>query len=385
MPAPEPIPFRLRGLVMGWMFLFGMIGTALVGPNLSTIEREFGIDHSQFGAAFALIQIACSGVVLGIASRLDRFDSGRAFTLSLVIQGAGFVTVYLSRSGAQLAAGWALITLGTILGSVANNVSARLWPDDPRRGVTLLHGFNGLGKLAGPLVAAGCLVLGWRLSFLAVGLLTAALLAGFLVSCRAPGFNPAPEAAAEGKVLTPRDGMYWLCTLPFGLIAGADVCFAALLPSYYERARGVSPEQSSLILTAHLAGLAMGRFAFVHLSRPLGNNRVIGWCLAAGASVFLALLPRAHFWVLGAFGVGWMFSSTWATYYAQVAGRFRARPQLLDYGSALGNALGIALCVYAGSALSEHWPAAALLSGPVAMWLFGALYYLSPLSKQAGG
>jgi FHS family L-fucose permease-like MFS transporter len=367
------------------MFLFGMIGTALVGPNLSTIEREYGIDHSQFGAAFAVIQVACSALVLGLAARTARFDSSRAFTVSLVVQGLGFVTVYLSRTVWQLALGWALITLGTILGSVANNVSARLWPGDPRRGVTLLHGFNGLGKVAGPLVAAGCLLLGWRLSFLAVGLVTLALLGGFLVSGSAlSSLSPAdgPAAGPAAAAPTPRSGLYWLCTLPFGLIAGADVCFAALLPSYYERVHGVSPEGSSLLLTAHLAGLAVGRFVFVYLSERLGNNRVIGLCLAAGLSVSAALLPHPALWALGAFGVGWMFSSTWATYYAQVARFFGARPQLLDYGSALGNAVGIAACVYGASALAERWPPAALLTGPAAMWLFGAVYFLTPLSRK---
>jgi len=374
-----------RALILSWMFLFGMIGTGLVGPNLSSIEREFRISHGQFGIVFALIQIACSTVVLFAASRLRRLDSSLAFIAGLLMQTAGFVCIYLAPCTTALAGGWTLITLGTVLGAVANNVSARLWPDNPRRGVTLLHGFNGIGKVAGPLVAAVCLLLGWRLSFLAVGVVTLVLLAGFWRERRRLAEFSAPEEAAPsgtGEAL--RRPFYWLCILPFGLIAGGDVCFAALLPAYYERTHGLSPQGASLLLTAHLLGLAVGRFVFVYLSDRLSNNRVIGLCLLAGLFVVPAILARHPWaWAAALFGVGWMFSSTWPTYYAQVSRFFSRDPHMLDYGSGLGNALGIALCVWGSSSLAERYPEAALLCGPAALWLFGLLYFLSPLSRPA--
>ena len=59
-PARGSSAALLGSFVMSWMFLFGMIGTGLVGPNRSSIEREFGLSHTQFGAAFALVQIGCS-------------------------------------------------------------------------------------------------------------------------------------------------------------------------------------------------------------------------------------------------------------------------------------------------------------------------------------
>ncbi|MCC2672927.1 MAG: transporter, partial [Armatimonadetes bacterium] len=227
-----------------------------------------------------------------------------------------------------------------MLGSVANNVSARLWADNPRRGVTLLHGFNGIGKVIGPLIATGCLLLGWRLSFLAVGVITVALLAGFwAMRERLAALSDRSDAPRDAEPAAPDSGPgFWLCVLPFGLIAGGDVCFAALLPSFYERVHHVTPEAAGLLLTAHLVGLAVGRFVFVPLNERLGNNRVIALCLAAGVFVAPALLGTSPWmWALGVFGVGWMFSSTWPTYYAQIARHFAGRPAVLDYGSALGN------------------------------------------------
>ena len=93
---------------------------------------------------------------------LRRFRSVKALIVSLAAQAVGFALICLTRSIYALLFGWTLITLGIIPGAITNTISANLWPDNPRRGVVLLHGFNGLGKLVGPLIAAVCLMLGWR-------------------------------------------------------------------------------------------------------------------------------------------------------------------------------------------------------------------------------
>lgn len=87
----------LRGLILSWMFLFGMIGAGLVVPNLLSIERELGVSHGQVGGVFALIQIPCSLAVLYAASRRSAFDNATAFAASHLVQTLGFVTVYASR------------------------------------------------------------------------------------------------------------------------------------------------------------------------------------------------------------------------------------------------------------------------------------------------
>lgn len=376
---------HLTALVMSWMFLFGMIGTGLVGPNRPAIEREFGLSHAAFGAAFSVIQIACSAGALAAASRLRRFDSIRALILSLWIQVAGFLVVCLSHSLVGLGIGWTLITLGNVMGAVVNNLSARLWPENPSRGIALLHGFNSLGKVAGPVLAAGCLVIGWRSSFLATGAVTFALLAYFLWrQGKSPASVPAAfadEAEIEGGVHRP---LFWLCTLLFGLLAGGNVAFAALVPLYYATTREVSAGAGSLLLTAHLMGVAAGRFTFAGPGRRLSPNAMIGICLFTGLSVFVSV-TRAPFALvsLALFGVGWMFSNPWPTFYAQSARFFPAHPHLLDFGTALGMALGSAAMVTLSSLLFESSPALAMISGPAAVWLFGLIYFLSPFSRRS--
>lgn len=368
---------------MAWMFLFGLIGAALVGPNRLSIQRAFDLSHETFGAAFAIIQIICSITVLAAATRLKRLNNLNALIISLLIQIIGFVTLYIAPNAYILALGWTCVTLGIVIGSVCNNISADLWTNNPARGVTLLHGFNGIGKVTGPLIAAYCLLIGWRLSFLAVAGITLLILFAFYhYKSRYPA-PPVTEQKFQNQIF--KSPTYWLCILPFGLIAGSDVAFAALVPLYYETVHQYTAQNASFLLTFHLLGLVVGRFIFAYLSGVISNNTIIGICLIFGLTIFLCIQTASlTFHLIGLFGIGILYSSTWATFYAQAA-RFIPphASHLLDFGTALGNALGIAICVYFSSVIAEISLDGAMVFCVVVLWLFGLLYYLSPLAHKS--
>lgn len=380
---------RLVGvLIMSWVFLSGMIGTGLVGPNRSSVEAEFGLSHGQFGLAVAAIQVVASFLALGVGPRLRRWSSYRVLMLGLAIQAVGFGAIYALHAVAGLVLGWALVNFGTVLGAVTNNISMHLWPGNARKGVTLLHACNGVGKIAGPLVVAACIVLSWRTSFLAVGLITALVLGAFFVSRRRKGVIPEDPRRAlpahGGGVL--RDPFYWLSVLPFGMIAGGEAAFVTLMPAWFEHGHGYTPQGASLLLTVHLAGLATGRFLSGALSARVSNNAIIGGCLAAGVFVFPVVLGSSPAVVYPAlFLMGLMFSSTWPTFYAQVARFHPGQRDMLAYGSSVANVLGISTCVLLSSLVADLSLRWSLLFGPAVLWLFGALYYSTRLSASAAG
>jgi predicted MFS family arabinose efflux permease len=367
---------------MAWMFLFGLIGAALVGPNRLAIQRTFNLSYETFGAAFAVIQIVCSVAVLGFATRLKRLNNIDALIISLLIQIAGFITLYIAPNAYVLALGWMCVTFGIVIGSVCNNISADLWTDNPARGVTLLHGFNGIGKVVGPLIAAYCLLIGWRLSFLAVAAITLLILLAFFHYKIRYALLQNSYKTFQNKIL--KSPMYWLCILPFGLIAGGDVAFATLVPLYYETVHHYTAQNASLLLTFHLFGLVVGRFVFAYLSGSLSNNTIIGLCLIFGLTIFLAIQDASFpLHLLGLFGIGILFSSTWATFYAQAARFIPSHTiHLLDFGTALGNAVGIAACVYFSSVIAEFSLDWALIFCVAVLWIFGLVYFLSPLAHK---
>ena len=376
-----------RALIMAWMLLFGAIGTGLIGPNRTSIESEYGLTTTALGVGVAAIQVTAAALVLALTPRLAGLGGFALLLAGLVLQATGFGLIWLTRSVVWLGVGWFAIVSGSALGAIANTLTARLFRDNPRRGVTLLHAFNGVGKVVGPLIAAVALAHHWRLSFAGVGALTLVMVLAFLTGGRELKRVSAPPASrvAGAEWALARRAEYWLRVLPFGLISGGELAFVTLLPMYCEEGLGTSPEVASLLLTVHLAGLASGRFITAPLSSRVSNSAIIGWCLLSGLLVVPALLTT-NVAVAGVclFIAGGLFSSTWPAYYAQISDWFEGRRPMLDYGSALCNSLGISMCVLLSSCMADISLKAAMLFGPGVLALFGALFFLSRLSAERG-
>ncbi|MCC6444680.1 MAG: MFS transporter [Armatimonadetes bacterium] len=368
-------------LVMGWMFLSGMIGTGMIGPNRSSIEGEYGVSHTLFGLTVALIQIGSAAGVLLAAPRLRRFPRVNLLMGGLAFQVAGFVSACATRSVWGAVAGWTLITLDTILKAITNSISARLWADNPRKGVTLLHGSNGIGKVFGPLIAFACLFFYWRWSFAAVGVITALVLLALFARYRSfnglgAQENREPSRADRAVLKRP---FYWLCVMPFGMISGGELAFVTLLPLFCEKQKDMSPEAASLMLTVHLTGLAAGRFISALSGGKASNATIIAVCLSSGLFAALALLTDSILLRAAClFFCGGPFSSTWPTYYAQVSRLLTGHREMLDFGSSLSNTVGISICIFASSKIVDINLMAAILFGPAVLWLFGILFYLGP-------
>ena len=123
--------------------------------------------------------------------------------------------------------------------------------------------------------------------------------------------------------------------------------------------------------------------SWVFLSGMVGNNTIIAGCLAAGVFVFPALLC-AHPWAVdpALYLMGFMFSSTWPTAYAQVARFHSGHRDMLAYGSSVSNVLGISSCVLISSWIADYSLRWSLLFGPAVLWLFGFIYYTTRLSAR---
>ena len=366
----------LRSLLMVWVFLAGATVTGLIGPNRVAVREEFGLSDTAYGAGLAVIQICAAGAVLLLAGRLARRNPVHVLMAALGVLVLGFGAAALSHSLAGAAIAWALVSAGLALGSIVNNISMDLWRRDPRRGIVLLHGFNAGGKVAGPLVAAACLMVGWRWSFGTLGILTLATLAAFFAlrsqtkSALAAADPPAPAAAGRFSAAAV------LFVLGIAMIAGGEAAFVSLLPQFLYLTRGVSEQAATLALTVHLVGLMAGRFAVALYGGSLSHKTIIALCLAAGLGAFPSLLsPSWPIILAGLFVLGFMFSGTWPTFYAAAAARWLPdRRRTMPYRSALGNVLGISLCLFVSSALAERHLLAAMFFGPAALWAFGLLY-----------
>jgi fucose permease len=376
------IPLRI--LIMAWVFLNGLVATGLVGPVRPAVEAEYGLSHAQFGAVFAAGQILFNlGLLLAVAPALRRLHSALVVTAGLMLNVTGLATICLTHSLTGFAAGWAQIFAGVMVSSLANKISMDLWPHNRRRGVVLLHAFNSLGKVAGPLVVAITAGLTWRAGYGIAAAIYVGLALFFLSTARRSAAVLHAHDAREQPIVWAifHRPVYWLAILPFGLIAGGEAAFATLVKLYFVGVRGLSPLQADMLLALHLTGLAGGRFVTALSRGRVSNATIIAICLVTGVAVVPAIwAPAPAVYVPAVFLLGLMFSATWPTYYAQVSQLFPLG-DMLAYGAALGNALGIGLCVALSSVIADYSLPAAMVFGPAVLWLFGLLFFGTQLRR----
>lgn len=385
----------LQVFLMGITLLSGLVQAGLIGPSRTAIEQEFGLSHAAFGAGLAAIQIVVPFTCMLLTGWVRRLNSLKVMAAGLAIQLAGFALLIGTSSLGMLVLAWTLIIFGISQNALGNNVMMDAWPKNPARGLVIFHGTNALGKFIGPLIAAGMLLLaarspvvaslGWRGSFGAAAVLFVAFLAftAVLLARGTAGRVHPPVPAAHPTLSCLRDRRYWLVVAGFGMIAGGEAAFATLAPAYFEKVEHLSRERAALLLSVHLSGLVIGRFAAAWFSGRVHNNVILAVCLASGAAVFPAVFSHAPAIRWPALVVtGLMFSSTWPTFYAQVAAPLSRHREMLAYGSGFGSFAGVALCVLCSSALADGSLLAGVLFGPIVLWAFAAVYFTSRLARK---
>lgn len=212
-------------------FLRNSVG--VIAPNLA---REIGLSASEIGVLSSAFFFAFAAVQLPLGVALDRFGPRACILFCLGISVLGAAIFALATTPGGLVTGRVLLGLGSsasFMGPLA--LYARKFP--PGRFATLVGlqlGFGSFGTLfaTAPLAFAAA-VLGWRNSFLGVGLLTLLLLVLVVIVVRADdGARPKtqPESLREGLagilavMRTPSVGPLFLMHLTayssFALIVG---------------------------------------------------------------------------------------------------------------------------------------------------------------------
>lgn len=175
----------------------GVIATELmhdIGVDIGTL----GVISGSFFIIFAVLQIP-------IGVFLDRFGTRRVIPVMLMLAVAGSWLFAAAQSGGGLMAGRFLIGFGFAGVMVGSLVVLSRWqaPADFTRSMTILFATANAGSLlaTAPLAIATDLI-GWRNTFLLLGLLTVALAFAFymIVRDRAPGEDgrrPGPATVME--------------------------------------------------------------------------------------------------------------------------------------------------------------------------------------------
>jgi fucose permease len=160
----------------------------------------------------------------------------------------------------------------------------------------LLHGCWGIGTLIGPLMVTGLLVshLSWRLAFLTVAVLQAALGAWATAAPHWPSVSaPRREGARRLRFSTP----LLLGILAFFLYTGVEWSAGQWSFSELTEGRGYPTATAGLLVSLYWTGITVGRLA----SGAVGIRLATSVLLLAG--IALSVLASALFWLVPSLSV----------------------------------------------------------------------------------
>lgn len=302
-------PVRLAALALGQVVSWGILYYALIvaAPEIS---RETGWPLAAITAAFSggVVVSAVSGVVVG--RLLDTRGPRLVMTTGSAVGATGLVIVALAPDLAVFAAGWVVCGLAqsATLYQAAFTVLTRRHGEQRHTPLTILTLAGGLASTVfAPVVAALLGVVDWRVTFLILSALLAAItvpLHWFSLEREWPAMRPGTDTEPSHTISAViRTRRFWLLELTM-IVLSVSLLSATLaaVPLFMEK--GLTFELAALGLGLIGAGQVIGRLMF--LARP---RRARPWVIVAAVAALagvslaaLALVPGPA-WLLIVLGI----------------------------------------------------------------------------------
>lgn len=297
--APDP-GGRLFGPMLGVFLGGGLLASseALLVPRL---QLRLGLDYGRATVVQLVYYAGYLLFALPATTLLVRTGAMRAVAGALATMAVGCTALAVAqaglRFGAMLAALLLLSSGVTMLQIACNGVMATAGGDRAAARFTLLQGFNALGTVAGPLVAAW-LLLGADGDHAAVGLFLA-FAAGFallalLFAARRDALPPEDAARPTPARLAVLLRQPWVAQGIAAIFAyvGAEVTIGTLAVAYLMQPDrgGLAPVAAGRLVSLYWLGAMAGRFIGAGLLRRMAAPRLLGWASAGAATLVLAAM-----------------------------------------------------------------------------------------------
>ena len=360
-------------------FVSGALFSGIVPATLPDIEARFSLSHATIASVLGVL-VLMSALFAFVGGHLaDRMGHARMLNFAFLLSGIGLLGIGFagSRFSALLWAFWAYLGLG--MGRITNAVIVELYDHNRVRGVNLLHAVNGIGKMSGPLLAIVFVrFAGWGAPYAAVGVFVLFLFILCRFSKAEPlrktRFDPAFERDAIRSPL--RRPLFWFCVLGFVFYIGSEYPMVLWMVSYYEKVRGLNPDQARILLMLLLSGLTLGRFLFAGYAIRLDPKTIILLCALFLFIFFVPAILTESFILLIpiVFLLGVAFSAPYPTFFAYIVHFFPKHKGMLSGAVSFSTLGGIALSS-ALSGLAAEWGLVwALAFSPMCMLLFVGLF-----------
>lgn len=288
------------------------------GVFLPVLSEAFGWSRGAVALALSINLFLGGIIAFGVASIADRRGPQGVLMATALTGAAGFVLT------ATIASLWQFyLVYGVLVGVgmssiyVLSTATVARWFVD-RRGMALaivLSGFNLGWLLGGPFAALLIERWGWRVAYVVLGVVVAAVAGPASLWVRYPGSPPAGRASARAGAPSVRasfrsavgDARLWLLSASW---FGSGLVFMTVTVHSvpYAKDLGMSLDRASLALTAYGVGAAVGRIASGAAADRFGAAITMYGCVLAQGLALCALIAGPPAWTLAAvlvvFGVG---------------------------------------------------------------------------------
>ena len=262
LPGYHPVRRRYAWTVFAVLFalmVVDYVDRQVVVSMFSHLKSQWGLSDSQLGALVSVVSVTVALGAVPLSLLADRWSRVKSIFLMALIWSLATLACAFAGSYAQLFAARSVVGLGeAAYGTVGAALLATLFP--PRMRSTVLGAFLAASMLGSVLgVVLGGVIAerwGWQAGFGAVGVPGLFLALLFLLTARDYKTVALPVASAGGghartqfrtvaaALLRPRSAPIACVGAGLQLLAASTIY--AWLPTYFNRAYGLAPDQAGL-------------------------------------------------------------------------------------------------------------------------------------------
>lgn len=368
MSAPARMDAGLHGVSWAAMFVFGIV-LALLGAVLPSLSRSIGIDLSQIGTLFLVMNAAMMAASLAVGIVVDRAGLKAPMVAGGLLVAIGIWMVARADGVGALRVAVACLGFGGgVLNGAANTLVADLH-DDPQRKASAL---NVLGVFFG----VGALVLPFSLGALEARFGMSALLSAAAVLCLVN-----TGAAVTLQFPAPKQTQGWplahmpeLLRQPFVLAlavllffqSGSEFVMGGYVTTLLTRDLGMAIDRTSYVLAAYWAALMAARLVLSRVSLSVGGHTLVGVCAAGAAAgaLLTAAATTAPVAIAGALLTAAALAGVFPTVLGIAGARFAERS---------GTVFGVLFTVALSGGMTIPWLAGLLADRTSLRWVFVAV------------
>ncbi len=323
----------------------GVIAPELMN-DLGINASEIGWSSGSFFVIFAILQIP-------IGVLFDRYGVRRVLASMLIFAVIGSLAFASSHSIGALVAGRFLIGLGFAGGMVGSLVILSRWhtPSGFTQAMTLLFAMANVGSLLATLpLAAANEWIGWRTTFVVLGLATGAIALLFLVIVRDTPSNGADQPARPQSLGDSISGMREVFRVPglLNVMPMIGIGYASVVTivglwggPYLHDVYGLDGVSRGNLLSIMAIALVVGTLAYGPMQRKARSFRpvvVIGGVASAALMLLLGVVSTGPIWTTATLLIAICFVGAYSVV-LMAHGVALVPPQLAGRGSTTLNAI----------------------------------------------